>query len=97
MNDDLDLFFQGLDTVSCKAGGIEFEALYDESFYSEELGGAVFGDNAPVITTQARFVRGMGRGDEIEVVLPRGGVVFRVLDFPREDGAGLAFVPLSRQ
>lgn len=96
MDDDLDVFFQGLDTASCEAGGVSFEALYDEAFFDDAIGGAVFGENAPAITTQARFVRGLKRGDAVSVALWCGRVVFRAADEPREDGTGIAVVPLVR-
>ena len=93
----LDIFFSGLDTVGVSAGGVKFRCLYDENFFDDSLGGFVFGENAPVLTAAAVDVAGLARGDSVEVEMIDGRCVcFRVLDVPRRDGAGLAFVPLSR-
>lgn len=96
MDFNLDEYFHGLDTVSVKAGGIEFQALYDELFYDEAMGGSSFCDNAPAITTQARFVKGLEWSEVVEVELPDGWTVFKALGMPRDDGTGLVVVPLSR-
>ena len=93
---DLSDYFLGLDASRCEAGGKSFEVIYDEDFYDAELGGAIFGDNVPVITAQAKDVKDLKRGDELTLSLWTGDEVFRLLDAPRRDGAGLARIPLKR-